>query len=161
MTTDLELISKFGNLIMPEPNTGCWLWFGNYGEHYGIFCYRSKSTSAHRWSYIIHKGEIPKGLCVCHACDMPACVNPDHLFVGTIQENNKDCYNKRRHAYGTKNGSNKLDEHSVRQVVYLNSIKMSSVTICKMFGIGDTTFRKIIYGRLWSHVTHIRYGKGN
>jgi len=71
---------------MEQPNTR------GYGEYY-IGNYRFER--AHRFSYKIYKGKIPKGLCVCHTCDNPKCVNPDHLWLGTVKENNQDCIKKK------------------------------------------------------------------
>lgn len=82
---------------MPEPNSGCWLWIGGgTGEcGYGLLNNRI-FKQAHRASYAIFKGEIPEGMCVCHKCDTPACINPDHLFIGTHLDNMRDMFRKGR-----------------------------------------------------------------
>ena len=68
---------------------------------YGSFGVNGKTTAAHRYSYQIHTGQIPKGFVICHTCDTPSCVNPDHLWAGTQSENMKDMFNKNRQ--GTSN----------------------------------------------------------
>lgn len=81
---------------------GCWLWTGKKRKDidggYGLIKIDGRITRAHRVSYKTYKGPIPKGLFVCHTCDVPLCVNPNHLFVGTLQENNYDMYKKGRNA---------------------------------------------------------------
>jgi len=89
-----------------EKTDNCWLWTGSKrNKGYGAFVYADKNGKvvqgrAHRFSYEIHVGEIPEGLFVLHKCDNPGCVNPDHLFVGTNQDNVTDMVSKGRHVRG-------------------------------------------------------------
>lgn len=95
--TDLD---QFNSFYMPEPNTGCWLWIGGvdqrgYGHIKDITTRRT--VSAHRRSYLLFKGIVPPpGMFVLHRCDQPCCVNPDHLFLGTHQDNMADMAKKGR-----------------------------------------------------------------
>lgn len=74
----------------------CWIWTGGKSNGYGVTCINGKTTRTHRVSYIYFKGEIPNGFLVMHSCDNRLCVNPEHLSLGTIQENIKDRDNKNR-----------------------------------------------------------------
>lgn len=102
MTISASLRERFYARVSPEPNSGCWLWAGGYFvSGYGSFHDRHTAERrrwrAHRLSYVIHFGPIvPDELYVLHRCDTPGCVNPDHLFLGTQQDNIADCYSKGR-----------------------------------------------------------------
>jgi hypothetical protein len=78
----------------------CWLWTGYTKNGYGRANFRNKKQLTHRISWQVHKGEIPKGLFVCHSCDVRSCVNPAHLFLGTHQDNMEDCKSKGRFSSG-------------------------------------------------------------
>lgn len=92
--SDQERVER---LSIPEPNSGCWLWLGSIKKNgYGNMAFGGSFTQAHRVSYMAFKGEIPSGFVICHSCDNPSCVNPDHLWHGTYSDNMKDASKKGR-----------------------------------------------------------------
>lgn len=85
-----------------EKTKECWIWLGGKGRRgYGKFSFNkeNKYMPAHRASYILFKGEIPENMFMCHSCDNPPCVNPDHLWYGTNKENQIDSIKKGRHRW--------------------------------------------------------------
>lgn len=86
-----------------DDSNGCWLWTGPTMSQFGYGRIKVKAGEgysaheyAHRTSYALFRGEIPDGLCVCHRCDVPACINPEHLFLGTYKDNTQDAIAKGR-----------------------------------------------------------------
>lgn len=87
---------RFEAKVSPVPHAGCWLWTGaETGTGYGAF-WAHGERRAHRVSYRLYKGPIPNGMVVCHRCDTPLCVNPEHLFLGTQRDNMLDASRKGR-----------------------------------------------------------------
>lgn len=101
----------FEDNIIPEPNSGCWLWLGTYFAlrgGYGAFTHRPSGTfrqRAHRAAWQIFRGDITPDQHVLHRCDNPACVNPDHLFLGNQAVNMEDMAFKGRQAKGRRNAN--------------------------------------------------------
>jgi hypothetical protein len=89
---------RFWSKVIQGPE--CWTWRGSVSETgYGSFQYRNRKMGAHRAAYLMHVGEIPTGMIVCHRCDNPSCVRPDHLFVGTHKDNTRDMMAKNRDGF--------------------------------------------------------------
>ena len=131
----------------------CWMWTGSVmpSNGYGCFSYRKKIMRAHRVSYILHRGEIPSGVCVLHTCDVKACVNPDHLFLGTNADNVADRVKKGRSAQGERQGCSKLTSQQVLEIRLLYPTT-KQVTLARRFGVDKNTIYSIMKGETWKHV---------
>ncbi len=97
-------------------DNGCWQWIRSRGGDYGKVRWLQKTISSHRASYIAFKGEVSKGLNVCHTCDNPLCVNPDHLWLGTQKQNKQDSKKKGRTLIGQKNHFSKFTDVQIEEM---------------------------------------------
>lgn len=96
MSKDMSYEERFFQKV--NKTDSCWLWTGAVNSKgYGSMMFEGKVTSTHRLSFMWFKEEIPKGMHICHSCDVPACVNPEHLWVGTHSDNMQDMIAKDRH----------------------------------------------------------------
>lgn len=135
----------------------CWIWIAALERWgYGQLRVDDVLTLSHRYSYQIHKGRIPKGLFVLHTCDTPACVNPNHLFLGTHQDNMNDMKRKGRartcdQPKGESSPVSKLTNAEVAEIrkrfIRYSYGKSNAKELSAEFGIHEVYLRKIVYGR--------------
>ena len=139
----IPLIERFNRLWIPEPNSGCWLWLSViHPSGYGTIRDVDKRVRlAHRISYRLHIGD-PGNLHVCHKCDVRSCVNPQHLFLGTDADNNKDMRDKGRHY-------TKLTPETVRAI---RADTRSGPVIAKHYGVGNFAVYAVKRGKSWRHI---------
>lgn len=157
-----ELFKLFlENIELPE----CWEWkSGKTADHrkdkgdrrlpYGVFYHPEKrrSYSAHRMSWELFYGPIPKGLMVLHKCDNSICVNPRHLYLGTHKDNMADKVRRRRSPYGERNHKSKASGASVRRMRELFFRGVRDIReLMEEYGLARTTVHQILTGRTWKH----------
>lgn len=133
----LEKIQKTDN---------CWYWNGTIqSSGYGSICIKFKRYRAHRLSYILFKGNIPKNMFVCHTCDIKHCVNPDHLWLGTLQDNVNDMMNKGRHARVSKEKHSqcKLRTNDISKIRKLHNHGWNYKKLAKHYNISTGYIRSI------------------
>lgn len=129
----------------------CWEWQGarqKYGH--GLMSVKGKHQKAHRISFEIHNGPIPAGMVVRHKCDNPPCVNPDHLELGTLADNNRDRDERGRHVKleGEAHGMHKLTDRQVATIRrFAEERKLTRVAIARQFGISEGYLYALIKGR--------------
>ena len=143
---------RFARLYEPDLNSGCWLWTRGLTERgYGAYQIYGLKMRAHRFSYALHHGPIPLGALVCHRCDTPSCVNPAHLFLGSLSDNTQDMLAKGRKpdVRGERHPLRKLNDEAVR------AIRAASGDIDRLaakYGVSRWTVLDVRTGRRWQHV---------
>lgn len=150
-------MSNFEERFWPKiiKTDGCWLWVAWVNNHgYGQFFKDNRNQYAHRVSFELSNGPIPDGLLVLHKCDIPACVRPDHLFLGTHKENSRDMVKKGRHNKlgnpGTQwkcdelHPNRKLSDQDVSEIRQRRANGESCTFVARAFGINPTTVSKIV-----------------
>lgn len=138
--------NDWDKFYIPEPNSGCWIWTGEvHLNGYG----KKGMYKAHRLFYEMQFGPIMNGMHVCHRCDTPLCVNPDHLWLGTHAENMRDKAAKGRvkNQTGLSNPNSKL---TIDQVKIIMTSDKSSRALSKELGIDDGYIRRVRTGARWS-----------
>jgi hypothetical protein len=151
------VIERFMAFISPEPNTGCWLWAGADDQRYGYGRFgltRSKAVAAHRLSWALHRGGDPGRLHVLHKCDVPACVNPDHLFLGTDDDNRRDAMAKGRTLRGERGPGASLSNEQAERIRLRAAAGESQAVLSREFGVEKWTIGRIV--RRQTYVPHAR-----
>ncbi len=149
---------RFDKFFKKPNDVLCWEWIGAKTKHgYGTFYVeKNKPVLAHRFSYELYKGKIKQGYVICHSCDNPSCVNPNHLWEGTISDNNLDCLKKGRHKSprlnGEKHGKHKLSEKQVIKIKEMQKEGISQRNIAKNFNISFQHVSKLINAQRWAHL---------
>lgn len=153
----IPLADAFNRKVGEPTATGCRLWLGSKNpQGYGQFRYRGRQDtqlSAHRVAWELANGPVPDGLFVCHKCDVRACVEVSHLWLGTCKENLQDCVAKGRNARGERNGQSKLTEEKV--LLILDRFSAGNVTktsLATEFGVSASLIAQIVQRKAWKHV---------
>lgn len=131
----------------------CWIWIGSKTKAgYGIISFGGKPISAHRLSWKIYNEEIRSEVVVRHLCNNAVCVNPDHLAIGTIQDNADDRVKAGNQPKGSKNNKATLNEEKVKEIKSLLNIGLSGAEIGRRFNVTRTCISSIKKERTWKHV---------
>ena len=161
MTNTAERFNRYVDKAAPG---GCWLWTGAKRNHgYGAMSVGSRrdgtkrAEQAHRISYEIHKGPIPAGLHVCHACDNPSCVNPDHLWLGTPGDNARDRDAKDRVQHGQRHYAAKLKAADVSEIIRVGRF-ISQAELARRFDVHPSNISMILSGKRWKRSQSDRGG---
>jgi len=148
--SNVSLRERFEKNVEFIPFSTCHWWTG-YGlpSGYGQISAHGRTQSAHRISYELYNGDIPKGMLVLHECDNPSCVNPAHLFIGTQKENMDDMSSKERSLAGEKHPSSKL---TAEQVIEIRLSDLSQKKLAKKFNTSQARISQIIRRVAWAHI---------
>ena len=146
-------LRRFEAFVFTEPNSGCWLWDGALnGGGRANFVFDGKCRLASHFALLEYRGvALADGQCALHHCDNPACVNPDHIFVGTQANNVADMVQKDRDVQlrGEAHGRAKLTDESV---CYIRKSGLSCAELSKTFGVSPSTIARARKSESWSHV---------
>lgn len=154
-TSELDRATRFWKFV--RKTRSCWYWTGATRDGYGLFSLAVGSRNAHRFSWHIHNGPIPKGVQVLHRCDNRLCVNPAHLFLGTLYDNMADRNAKSRQARGETSGRAKLTEKQVKElrkmregIDYIGWGRAKE--IASQYAVSPMTLQGIWAARSWKHL---------
>lgn len=132
---------------------------GAPGKDYPQAFINGKERHIHRLSYEFYIGPIPKGMFVCHKCDNRKCINPKHLFVGTVKDNNTDMSVKNRNRKGSKHHWARFCEKDILSIVQLYNLGKSPKELAALFGTSRGYIYDILHGERWNWLTNIKGGR--
>lgn len=158
--SEQKRLERFHQKTMPVPFCGCIIWLASTTPSgYGCFFNGKRVVPAHRFIYEKAVRPLSVGDVVCHKCDTPACVNPEHLFVGTMADNSADMTRKRRHWTYSFNGDMspfaKLNEEKVAEIRILLSRGLRHRDIADRFDVHKSTISLINTGKIWVKPTGV------
>lgn len=141
---------RFWSYVKKTPT--CWLWVGGkFNDGYGSFSFSVRNRMrSHRFSWILHKGEIPKKMCICHHCDIPLCIRPSHLFLGTHADNMADM-SKKGHRIGERNPKAQLKKEDVAEIRFLYKPQWGGI-LSKIYGVTRANIYQIVKRKSWKHI---------
>lgn len=152
ITRDPSVLKRFWKKVDKRSPQECWPWQGcRNRKGYGEFN-APGFRLAHRFSYISQYGPIPDGMLVCHKCDNPACVNPDHLFVGTPKNNSEDMTSKGRQSCGEAHPDSVLTASQVAEIRQRSAQDEPQILLAKEFGVSKATISSIVNHHRWKHL---------
>jgi len=145
-------MKRFWDKVQKTEN--CWNWLATKRHGYGSFKYKKRMVQAHRFSWKLYFGEISEGLDVCHRCDKPACVRPDHLFLGTAHDNVIDSIKKHRFNLPGKSGHkawnrNFTAEEAQKIRKEYKTSRLGYKKLGKKYGVANTVIRNVIKNPNW------------
>ena len=158
-------ITRFWERV--KKSYGCWEWIGNKNTGpmpYGRIKVGGKEFKAHVYSWIIHNGDNRNGLCVCHSCDNPSCVNPNHLWIGTSADNVHDCISKGRATRRSGRGKSRFGEahpHAkltdeavkiIRKEYQKNKRGFGASSLSQKYGVSKQVILGVIHRKGWAHI---------
>lgn len=148
---NIPVIVRFWSRV--SKSKGCWMWNDPPKNGKPMLKVRGRAVVASRFCFELHFGKIPRGMLVCHTCDIPACMNPAHLFLGTPRVNMDDKVSKGRQTKGEEVNTVKLTEELVKQLrdMYASG-QFKQTYLAHIFGITQPTVSQIILRRSWKHV---------
>lgn len=157
---------RFDTQYIPVPESGCWIWVGTTVRGYGQFQVSSTRGRqlAHRYSLEQKLGRpILSGMLACHKCDIPLCVNPEHLYEGTFQSNADDKVFRNRQSKGdhVKNRCRGVNHHSAilteKDVLQIRQSKDTEKNLSDKYRISVNSIRKVLRFKTWRHITQMNF----
>lgn len=160
---NLKTVKRWLTDSVRVQESGCWEWlkstnkkgYGRVGQNCSVFL-KYGERLAHRISWLVYNGPIPPDACVLHKCDNPKCINPKHLFLGTIGDNNRDMHAKGRatlvRARGVEHHSHRFTEEDIKAIRTRLDNGDSHRSIARDYGVQHQSIGAIHRGQTWTHI---------